>query len=280
MSQQRQFTEAELSSDPDNIPPRSRLFIVVPKQADSQKIHVRGRWGHGMKASMRFRVAEGAGYTGWERGMHGRVPDPGRNWACPRHSRPQEDIAVFEDLEYCKTDLIASKGVVFCKFKKSSSALRALEAISERGTVRLRFQRRCHCSAGPAGCATRSGTHLGERFPLIAGGRQQSQGHAGRAQDQAWQAGCFAPRHDVPPHAAGSHRQGPWVPVQRCLEGRQGPWVRLRAVKALCLHMFDQSLTSLRLPCTFVQAPKMDYMEQLKLMQGQILGGEGKCSME
>lgn len=47
----------------------------------------------------------------------------------------QDDVATFEDLEYCKTDLIASKGVVFCKFSKASSALKALEDISSRGTV-------------------------------------------------------------------------------------------------------------------------------------------------
>ena len=35
--------EQEISSDPDNIPPRSRLFIVVPKQADPQQINVGAR---------------------------------------------------------------------------------------------------------------------------------------------------------------------------------------------------------------------------------------------
>lgn len=44
-------------------------------------------------------------------------------------------MSKFMDLEYCKTDLIAAKGVVFCKFSKSSSALMALESVSERGTV-------------------------------------------------------------------------------------------------------------------------------------------------
>ncbi len=34
--------EQEISSDPDNIPPRSRLFIVVPKQAEPQQINVSG----------------------------------------------------------------------------------------------------------------------------------------------------------------------------------------------------------------------------------------------
>lgn len=35
--------EQELSNDPDNVPPRSRLFIVVPKQAEPQNIQVRWR---------------------------------------------------------------------------------------------------------------------------------------------------------------------------------------------------------------------------------------------
>lgn len=37
---QRQLSDMELSSDPDNMPPRSRLFLVVPKQADAQQLHV------------------------------------------------------------------------------------------------------------------------------------------------------------------------------------------------------------------------------------------------
>jgi hypothetical protein len=47
----------------------------------------------------------------------------------------QDDMSQFSDLEYCKTDLAATRGVVFCKFSKSSSALKALEAIVERGNV-------------------------------------------------------------------------------------------------------------------------------------------------
>lgn len=81
----KHVTEQEISSDPDNIPPRSRLFVVVPKQADPQQI--------------------------------------------------SDDMLTFQELEYCKTDLIATKGVVFCKFSKASSALRALEQVSARGTL-------------------------------------------------------------------------------------------------------------------------------------------------
>ena len=38
--QARPMEQPELSSDPDNIPPRSRLFLVVPKQADPQQLNV------------------------------------------------------------------------------------------------------------------------------------------------------------------------------------------------------------------------------------------------
>ncbi|KAK9841804.1 hypothetical protein WJX81_004164 [Elliptochloris bilobata] len=75
----------EASLDPDNIPPRSRLFLVVPKNADGQAI--------------------------------------------------QADMAAFRDLQYCKTDLIAAKGIVFCKYTKASAALRALEAVNATGQV-------------------------------------------------------------------------------------------------------------------------------------------------
>lgn len=44
-------------------------------------------------------------------------------------------MAHWPELQYCKTDLIASKGVVFCKFSQSSSALRALESIADNGMV-------------------------------------------------------------------------------------------------------------------------------------------------
>lgn len=47
----------------------------------------------------------------------------------------QEEMAKFRDLEYCKIDLIASKGIVFCKYAKISSALLALEAIMANDNV-------------------------------------------------------------------------------------------------------------------------------------------------
>ena len=47
----------------------------------------------------------------------------------------QADMAAFRDLQYCKTDLIAAKGIVFCKYTKASAALRALEAVNATGMV-------------------------------------------------------------------------------------------------------------------------------------------------
>jgi hypothetical protein len=38
-------------------------------------------------------------------------------------------------MEYCKTDLISSKGCVFVKYTKASSALRVLEEIAGKGMV-------------------------------------------------------------------------------------------------------------------------------------------------
>ncbi|KAF8057626.1 svkA [Scenedesmus sp. PABB004] len=72
-------------ADPDNVPPRSRLFLVVPKTAEARVI--------------------------------------------------LDELGRYPDLEYCKTDLIASKGVVFVKYAKASSALAALEEIAAKGTV-------------------------------------------------------------------------------------------------------------------------------------------------
>ncbi len=60
---------------------------------------------------------------------------------CLCRSDAQEEMGRWPDLQYCKTDLIAAKGVVFCKFARSSSALRALEAVTENGMVRAAVAR-------------------------------------------------------------------------------------------------------------------------------------------
>ena len=62
----------------------------------------------------------------------------------------QKEMAAFSDMQYCKTDLIASKGIVYCKYSKSSSALRALETVQESSMVRpssLNF-----CNSKPCVC--------------------------------------------------------------------------------------------------------------------------------
>lgn len=43
----------------------------------------------------------------------------------------------YSGLEHCKTDLIATKGIVFAKFSKASAALTALEKINETRMVSL-----------------------------------------------------------------------------------------------------------------------------------------------
>jgi RNA recognition motif-containing protein len=75
----------ELPSDPDNTPPRSRLFMVVPKSAEGSII--------------------------------------------------EAEMARFSGMQYCKTDLIATKGIVFVKYARSSSACLAMETIQETGMV-------------------------------------------------------------------------------------------------------------------------------------------------
>ena len=94
------------------MPARSRLFLVVPKGADAAAIEVSLP---GDTAPLLSSPAAGQTDT-----------------LC---LLLQAHLASYRDLQYCKTDLIATKGVVFCKYAKSSSALAALEAITETGMV-------------------------------------------------------------------------------------------------------------------------------------------------
>ncbi|KAK9916623.1 hypothetical protein WJX75_005036 [Coccomyxa subellipsoidea] len=91
--QPRASGEIQVAPDPDNVPPRSRLFMVVPKTANGLAI--------------------------------------------------EEEMAKFRDLEYCKVDLIASKGIVFCKYAKTSSALLALEAIMANDNMVAGYKVKC-----------------------------------------------------------------------------------------------------------------------------------------
>ena len=45
-------------------------------------------------------------------------------------------MARFAGMQYCKTDLVATKGIVFVKYSKSSSACLAMETVQETGMVR------------------------------------------------------------------------------------------------------------------------------------------------
>eukprot|EP00889_Picochlorum_renovo_P005153 jgi/Picre1/32183/NNA_007529.t1 len=71
--------------DPDNVPPKSRLFMVVPKHANGSEI--------------------------------------------------EEKMRGFPGMQYCKTDLIASKGIVFVKYSSSSAAHTAMEAVQAAGGI-------------------------------------------------------------------------------------------------------------------------------------------------
>jgi hypothetical protein len=117
--QARPMEQPELSSDPDNIPPRSRLFLVVPKQADPHQLNVRGD----------------ASVVVIARGVVSGLPLGGLRGLNLTRLAPQDAMAAYDGLEYCKTDLVAAKGVVFCKFTKASAALQALEDVTLRGTV-------------------------------------------------------------------------------------------------------------------------------------------------
>jgi len=82
---QKKYYDDILPADPDNLPPRSRLFMVVPKNADGSLIE-----------------AEMASYPG---------------------------------MQYCKIDLIGTKGIVFVKYETSSAAYAAMEAIQSSGVI-------------------------------------------------------------------------------------------------------------------------------------------------
>lgn len=156
------------------MPPRSRLFIVVPKQADEQLIQA-SRCSP-PRALISLAAAQMALLGGATAGQPQHAARP-RPWhqikaaathaaLCTRpppcrplhrlhplsphptllstHTHPlclrplcaQDHAAAFPGLEYCKTSLASTKGVVFLKFCKASAALMALEAISETSTVR------------------------------------------------------------------------------------------------------------------------------------------------
>ncbi|CAL8466686.1 g6222 [Coccomyxa elongata] len=89
----RPVGELQCAQDPDNVPPRSRLFMVVPKTAEGRAM--------------------------------------------------EEEMANFRDFEYCKVDLIASKGIVFCKYSKTSSALLALETIMANDNMVAGYKVKC-----------------------------------------------------------------------------------------------------------------------------------------
>ncbi len=230
---QKHTPELELSSDPDNVPPRSRLFIVVPKLCEPQQIQVRAGGGRSSSAGRgREATAEqrssAAARTHRQQAASGDAVDAAEarrpmadRWCCADTATTgalQDDLGQFPELEYCKTDLAASRGVVFCKFSKSSSALKALEAIAERGNVsgaRMPGGREHesqhptggqHCSFSPV--LSGRGLRCTAASPHVVvvraeGGGVHRQGDARRAQDQAQPARRHGARPHVR-HAAGA----------------------------------------------------------------------------
>ncbi|GFH06706.1 uncharacterized protein HaLaN_01378 [Haematococcus lacustris] len=127
--QPRQHPGTELSSDPDNVPPRSRLFLVVPKSADPQLLQVHGAFTVQCTTQRNEKGLTSGGST------PPITLNPYPLLTLCSMCCLQDHVCGFPDLEYCKTDLVATKGVAFCKFSKSSSALKALEAIAEDGML-------------------------------------------------------------------------------------------------------------------------------------------------
>eukprot|EP00887_Chlorella_sp_A99_P005987 scaffold27.g5987.t1 len=67
----------------------------------------------------------------------------------------EAEMARFSGMQYCKTDLIATKGIVFVKYGKSSAACLAMETIQETGMTAL--ARAGGVRAGPAARPRRCG---------------------------------------------------------------------------------------------------------------------------
>ncbi|KAK9804003.1 hypothetical protein WJX72_011888 [[Myrmecia] bisecta] len=141
-------------ADPDNIPARSRLFVVVPKNADGQLI--------------------------------------------------EEAMSKYPDLQYCKTDLIASKGIVFCKYLTSSSALTALEDITDAGML-AGYKVKCML-AEPKGKRGRTES----AWPEPASPAHQPKGKRGRT-ESAWPEPA-SPAHQAAKLDYGSSRRCAVVP--------------------------------------------------------------------
>lgn len=127
----------DASLDPDNSPPRSRLFLVVPKSADGAAI--------------------------------------------------EAEMARFPDMQYCKTDLVASKGIVFVKYARSSSAAAAMEAVQASGLV-AGYRVKCMLAEPKvrrSGVVPTRMTHTPPPVTGQQGAGYLGAGHAGFSQHQA-----------------------------------------------------------------------------------------------
>lgn len=126
--------DSKAVADPDNVPPQSRLFIVVPKTSDGTLIEVTFD-AEAEKPSL-FHSQE---HSLWATLQKSEFVDAYETPFSNASLIPQAEMASFDDLEYCKTDLIAAKGIVFCKYSKTSSALKALESVQQSGLVSSQY---------------------------------------------------------------------------------------------------------------------------------------------
>lgn len=177
-------------------------------------------------------------------------------------------MSKYPGLEYCKVDLVATKGVVFCKFYRASAALAALEDINASGMVRpppraatpvsgltavhvrainmAMYKLASKVTGVAMSCALFVCESAATLWPLVlaAGRRVQGQVHAGRAKDQA-QARGRIPGCIRRAHAAGQAglRYGrPWAcwsHRRRCVQpGDVGKCEHRLAKQGMCLRRF------------------------------------------
>eukprot|EP00775_Hariotina_reticulata_P001542 gene1542-1881_t len=136
-------------------PPGSRLFIVCGRSVEEDTLKAAFQ-PYGNVQNIKLIKEKGVCYVKFDKAssaalaieaLNGAVLNNGRGpklkvllaeAPTPRGAQgpPKEELSRYPDLEYCKTDLIASKGVVFVKYSKASSALMALEEIATKGMAR------------------------------------------------------------------------------------------------------------------------------------------------
>ncbi|KAL6758294.1 hypothetical protein V8C86DRAFT_3134492 [Haematococcus lacustris] len=115
----------------------SRCFVVCGKNVTGEELQAAFA-PYGAVESVKVVRDKGVAYVKYDKASQAALAIEDLNGAVLNDGRGpklKDHVCGFPDLEYCKTDLVATKGVAFCKFSKSSSALKALEAIAEDGML-------------------------------------------------------------------------------------------------------------------------------------------------